>query len=477
MSSSQATYLHVRVADTIRHLIEEATLKTGDKVPSVRSMSRQAGVSISTVLQAYANLEADGVVVAKPQSGYFVSSTAASHVRVPDRIVFSEVKPAPAPAFNLWASIYESATNDDIMPLGLANPKSELLPVKGLARAVRQVLNESPERCTQYSFPPGEIELRRQIAAQYYLRNQDVHPDDIVITSGCTESILLSLKATAQPGDVIAVESPMYFVLLRIVKSLGMTLVEIESDPVTGMSIEALARAVASIKISAVICIPNFSNPNGTLMPDEKKQRLVDLLEANDIPLIEDDIYADLYFGDNRPSSCRDFAHAGTVLSCSSFSKTLAPGYRIGWVLPGRYRDQVIQHKRLTSAATTTLSQLAIAQFIQSGAYQRHLRVLRQTFKQQIFKLRETIACYFPEGTRISDPKGGFVLWVQLPSQIDTRLLAERAMQEKISIVPGSMFSASDQYSNFLRLCTGFIWSEAAEQGVKRLGEMIEEMM
>jgi len=473
--ANQAPYLHVRLADTIRHLIEESTLKAGDKVPSVRSMSRQAGVSISTVLQAYANLEADGVVVARPQSGYFVSPMAASNIRLPDRIVFSELKPKPAPAFNLWGSIYESAGNDDILPLGLANTRSELLPVKGLARAVRQVLNQSADHCTQYSFPPGEIELRRQIAAQYYLRNQEVHPDDIVITSGCTESVLLSLKATASPGDVIAVESPMYFVLLRIVKSLGMTLLEIESDPVTGMSIEALQRAIDTVRVAAVICIPNFSNPSGTLMPDTNKRQLVSLLEQHDVPLIEDDLYADLYFGDARPSSCHDFAHKGTVLSCSSFSKTLAPGYRIGWILPGRYREQVIQHKRLTSAATTTLSQLAIAQFIQSGAYQRHVRILRQTFKQQIFQLREAIARYFPEGTRISDPRGGFVLWVQLPGEIDTGQLTERAMQEKISIVPGLMFSATKRYSNFLRLCAGFTWSEAAEQGVKRLGELIRE--
>ena len=165
------------------------------------------------------------------------------------------------------------------------------------------------------------------------------------------------------------------------------------------------------------------------------------------------------------------------ILSCSSFSKTLAPGYRIGWVLPGKYREQIIQHKRLTSAATTTLSQLAIAQFMQSGAYQRHLRVLRQTFKQQVFILRETIARYFPQGTRISDPKGGFVLWVQLPKALDTNLLAERAIQESISIVPGRLFSASGQYTNFLRLCTGFLWSDEAEQGVRRLGEMIEEAL
>jgi len=476
MTLQQAQYLHAKVADQIKHLIEESILKAGDKVPSVRSMAKQSEVSVSTVLQAYANLEADGIVYARPQSGYFVSDLAGNNIKIPKRICCPELTPKPALAFNVWGSIYESATNEDILPLGLANPKPELLPVSGLNRSVRHVMSEKPDLGVQYSFPPGELDLRRQISAQYYMRNQDVSPDDIVITSGCTESVLLSLKAVAIPGAVIAVESPIYFVLLRIVKSLGMSVIEIESDPHTGMSVEALERAVNSIAISAVICIPNFSNPSGTLMPDEKKQRLVDLLGDKGIPLIEDDLYSELYFGDTRPATCRDFGDSEMILSCNSFSKTLAPGFRIGWVLPGKYKNAVIQHKRLTSAATGTLPQLAIAHFIQTGAYQRHLRKLRQTFKQQTYTLRQSIARHFPADTRISHPEGGFVLWVQLPFKLDTLALAERAMQEKISIAPGMMFSVSDQYSHFLRLCTGFLWSDVAEQGVKRLGEMIAEM-
>jgi DNA-binding transcriptional MocR family regulator len=476
MKAQHARYLHVKVADQIKHLIEQSILKSGDKMPSVRNMARQSQVSVSTVLQAYAQLEADGIVHARPQSGYFVSELAGNNIQIPDRICCPALTPRPALAFNVWGAIYESATNEDIMPLGLANPKAELLPVRGLNRSVRHVLTEHPEASVQYSFPPGEVALRRQISAQYYLRNQDVSPDDIIITSGCTESILLSLKAVANHGDVIAVESPIYFVLLRIVKSLGMSVIEIESDPHTGMSVELLERAINSIHISAVICIPNYSNPSGTLMSDEKKQRLVDLLESKAIPLIEDDIYSELYFGDSRPSMCRDFSSSDTILSCSSFSKTLAPGYRIGWVLPGKFKQQLIKHKRLTSAATGTLAQLAIAHYMQIGAYQRHLRKLRQTYKQQLYTLRQSIALHFPVGTCISDPAGGFVLWVQLPFKLDTLRLAERAMQEKISIAPGMMFSVSEQYTYFLRLCAGFIWTDAADLAVRRLGEMIREM-
>ncbi|MEE9447245.1 MAG: PLP-dependent aminotransferase family protein [Arenicellales bacterium] len=476
MNNPQPRYLHAKVADKIKHMIETSILKAGDKLPSVRVMAKEAEVSISTVLQAYANLESDRLIYAKPQSGYFVSELAVKNIDIPDRIHCSTLTPKPALAFNVWGAIYESATNDDILPLGLANPKPELLPVSGLSRSVRHVLSENPDTSVQYSFPPGELALRRQIAAQYYMRNQEVDIDDIIITSGCTEAILLSLRAVAKHGDVIAVESPVYFVLLRIVKSLGMTVIEIESDPSTGMSVDALERATASIEITAVICIPNFSNPNGTLMPDTKKKRLVALLNEKNIPLIEDDIYSELYFGEHKPSNCRDFDSTGNVLTCSSFSKTIAPGYRIGWVIPGKHREMIIQHKRLTSAATSTLPQLAIAHFLQTGAYQRHLKKMRQTFKEQLYIMRQSIARHFPKGTRISDPKGSFVLWIQLPMKIDTLVLAERAMNEKISIGPGMMFSVSNQYSNFLRLCTGYLWTDEAEQGVKRLAEIIQEM-
>ncbi len=475
MPRQQAQYLHTRVADQVKHLIEESIISVGDKVPSVREMSKQADVSISTVLKAYETLEADGIIVAKPQSGYFVSASAEHNIQIPDRIYFDDAQPRPALAFNVWGAIYESANKKDILPLGLANINAELLPVNGLNRSIRQVLNDQPEASIEYSFPPGELALRRQIAALYFRRNQDISPEEIVITTGCTEAILLSLKAVAKPGDVIAVESPIYFVLLRIVKSLGMTVIEVESDPETGMSVEALERVCKTIEIRAVICIPNFSNPNGTLMTDEKKIRLLELLRRKNVPLIEDDIYGELYFGDTRPLNCRDFNESGDVLTCGSFSKTLAPGFRIGWVLPGKHLKEVISQKRLTSAATNTLAQLSIAHFLRTGAYQRHLKKLRQTFKQQIYTMRQSIARHFPADTRISDPKGGFVLWVQLPYKVDTLALAERAMGEKISIAPGMMFSVSDQYSQFIRLCSGFMWSDEAEQGVKRLGEMIME--
>lgn len=292
---------------------------------------------------------------------------------------------------------------------------------------------------------------------------------------------MISLKAVAKTGDVIAVESPVYFVILRIIQSLGMTVLEIESDPETGMSVDSLERALASIHVKAVVAVPNFSNPTGALMTDEKKLQLVHLLAERDIPLIEDDIYGELYAGRHRPTNCREFVAdnelGGQVITCSSFSKTLAPGYRVGWVIPGeKYYERVTRQKRLTSASTGTLPQLAIAEFMQSGSYERHLRQLRIACQQQTAQMRTCIAQSFPPGTRISNPKGGFVLWVQLPGELDTLKLAERAMQEKISLAPGEMFSVTDKYRSFLRFCAGAPWSERTEQAIIRVAELITEM-
>ena len=422
--------LHVGVAELIKAMIESGQLNVGDKIPSLRKMSQQAKVSISTAIQAYANLEDQAVIESRPKSGYYVTAQSASAIELPDRIQPGH-KTNATKSFNVWGSIYESVHKPEIVPLGLANPSADLLPTKALNRSIRKVLNEQAERTLEYSFPPGELALRQQIANHYTRLNQYISPDDIVITNGATEALMISLKAVAKAGDVIAVESPVYFVILRIIQSLGMTVLEIESDPKTGISVESLEKAIQSINITAVIVIPNFSNPSGALMPDEKKQCLVNLLDEKQITLIEDDVYGELYFGPHRPSNCREFSNNGKVMLCSSFSKSIAPGYRIGWVIPGQFRERVFRQKRLSSAATGTLSQLAIADFIQAGTFNRHMRKLRLTYRDQLIQMRTAIAATMPKGTRITNPVGGFILWAQLPGKVDTLKLAEAALQTK----------------------------------------------
>lgn len=463
--------LYDQVGRLVRSMIDEGSLQPGEKVPSLRNMSRQLKVSITTVLQAYSRLEDEGIIESRPQSGYFVTPRAAVAIPAPRRSR-SQRAPRRVKLGETVQSMFSLANRDDIVPLGVANPSAELLPIRTLTRLARETAGRFPRQSVNYCFPPGDEALRREIAIRCTSMGGAVSPDDVVITTGATEALMTSLSAVAQPGDVVAVESPAYFMLLQIIESLGMLALEIATDPVTGMSLEDLQKAVDQIDVKAVICNANFHNPTGSLMPDDNKRRLVAMLSERDIPLIEDDIYGDLYFTDERPRTIQSFDTAGRVLLCSSFSKTVAPGYRIGWVLAGEYQHKVIDRKQLTSAATASLPQMVMAEFLHTGGYDRNLAALRRHYGEQVRRMRAAVAEYFPRGTRVSEPKGGFVLWVELPAGTDTWELFQRAIEQSISVTPGALFSASGKYRNHLRLCAGHPWDERIENAVKTVGEL-----
>jgi DNA-binding transcriptional MocR family regulator len=328
-----------------------------------------------------------------------------------------------------------------------------------------------------YCFPPGDEELRHEIARRYMDLGLSVDPASVVITSGCSEALALSLQTVTRRGDIVAVESPTYFSVLRLIERMGLLAVEIDSDPETGLCLDALEAAIETMEIKAVVAVLNFSNPLGSVMPDAGKRRLVAMLEQANIALIEDDIYGDLHFGEQRPAIAKSFDQKGLVLTCSSFSKTIAPGYRIGWVIADRYRDDLIEWKQATSSAMCSLPQIAMADYLRSGAYERHLVRLRSAYRSQVEKMRFMLARTLPAGTRITNPQGGFVLWVELPRGIDALELVNRALQEKISLTPGMMFSATRKFRNFVRINCGHPWDAQIEKAVEQLGELVRQMM
>lgn len=466
--------LYDRVASILIGQIEDGTLVVGARVPSLRKMSGRLNVSISTVMQAYMNLEDRGFIRSRPQSGYYVCQRHERDVSVPQKSK-PRGKPRKVQLANTVETIFGYANRPGIVRLGVANPGTDLLPVKALTRALRKISAAHLEDAVDYCMPPGEIGLRRQIAFRSADIDTMIDADDIVITNGATEALVVSLQAVAKPGDVVAVESPAYFSVLQTIQTLGMLALEIPTDSETGLCLDSLRDAIDENDVKAVVAVPNFHNPTGALMPDDVKRDLVDLLNERNIPLIEDDVYGDLYFGERRPRTCQAFDSKGLVLTCSSFSKTLAPGYRVGWIIPGRFRSEVMQRKQLLSSGSAGITQLAVAEFLRSGGYDRHLIQLRRRYREQLMRLRESVAEYFPDGTRITRPQGGFVLWIQLPRGVDSIELYENALQHKIGVTPGSLFSTTGKYKNFIRLCAGHPWSDAMEQGVATLGRLVHE--
>ncbi len=286
------------------------------------------------------------------------------------------------------------------------------------------------------------------------------------------EALNLCLRAVANAGDIIAIESPAFYGTLQIIESLGMRALEISTDPRDGVILGALDSAIRRQKVRACLFVTNFSNPLGSCMPDARKKELVELLARREIPLIEDDIYGDLYFSGVRPRTAKAYDKKGLVLLCSSFSKTLAPGYRVGWTSPGRFRPQVESLKFTSSMATATPPQMAIADFLQSGGYDRYLRKIRRILMTQVQQMSNAVGRYFPTGTKVTRPQGGYVLWIELPRSADALELHRRALEQKISIAPGPIFSAKQKYKNFIRLSCGLPWSERIDRAVQTLADL-----
>ena len=465
----QDAYLYEQAADRIATLIDRGTLRPGERVPSVRKLSAQLRISISTVLQAYFLLEDRGFIEARPQSGFYV------------KLRPRDLPPEPKPSnpslsatevgvAELLAKVFEAARNPDFVPLATAIPSPDLLPTKPLNRLMAWVARHRGEQGVNYDFPPGNEALRRQVARRSLDWGCSLSPDDIVTTCGTMEALNLCLRAVAKPGDTIAIESPTFYGILQA--SLGMRALEIPTHPRDGIDLNALEQAIKKNKVKACLLIPNFNNPLGCCMPDNNKKQLVEMLGRREIPLIEDDIYGDIYFGAARPKTAKAFDKEGLVLLCSSFSKTIAPGYRVGWTAPGRFKAQVEHLKSMNTIATATLPQMAVARFLESGGYDRHLRKLRKALATQVQRVTLAVRQYFPEGTRITRPAGGFVLWVELPKSVDSLELYRKALEKKISIAPGPIFSAKQKYQNFIRLSCGQAWSDSLEQALKTLGRL-----
>jgi DNA-binding transcriptional MocR family regulator len=475
VSRSEDTFLYRQVIDLINENIDTGALRPGDRLPSLRRMSHTAGVSIPTVRQAYIELERQRRVESRPQSGFYVRHIPANDIVRPTPSFDGD--PAPLACRTLMERVYNGINNPELVPLGIANPTMAKPAAKALHRAMKRVMARAEERSIGYASTLGEAALRRQIAYHYLdTTGVQVDPQHIGITNGGQEALLLALKAVASEGDVIAVETPTYHGLLELIDSLGMLAIEVETCPEEGVTISELERTLQTHDIKACMFSTTLSNPLGVTMPEHERRRLVEVLERYDTVLIEDDVYGDLRFDGVRPVPAQFLADGKRIITCGSFSKTAAPGYRIGWVVTDTYIDRIRHLKRAFSCASGLLQQLTLAEFLASGDYSRHLKALRPVLKQNAERMAALVAEYFPADTRISKPVGGSVLWLELPGTVDAEALFDEAIEAGISITPGHIFSPCTCYTNFLRLSYGHPWSGRTDDAMRWLGERVTEI-
>jgi DNA-binding transcriptional MocR family regulator len=473
--SSEEPLLYERVARMVEAQIANGTLRGNERIPSVRSMSRTAKVSISTVVQAYLHLENVGLIEARPQSGFYVRLPQRANVPAPRPKVSRSRRPVSV-ATETLDTCREALARPDILQLNGAFTSPSLYPNQRLNNLIREVLRDHPAHAGECLLPPGHEELRRQVAKRMSFGGAPADPSHVVITGGAMDAITLSLQVLCKAGDTVLVESPTYFGLLQVVEYLGLKVVEVPNHTTTGIDVDAVRNIARTTKLAAAVLMPNFNNPTGSVTPDEAKREIVSILNALEVPIIEDDIYGDLHYGNVRPNSLRAYDEAGLVISCGSVSKTIALGYRIGWAVTPTFHTEIARAKFFSSVASPTLQQLVLARYYASGGYDRYLRRVRTTLASNSQSAVDAIVRYFPTGTRVARPSGGIVLWVELPVGVDGAELFRTALASRIGIAPGLVFSAKADYRNYIRISCGMLWTPTIERAIEKLGRLVAGM-
>jgi DNA-binding transcriptional MocR family regulator len=462
-----------RLATEIADQIAAKLLQPGDRLPSIRQACRTRHLSPSTVFKAYEVLEDRGLIRAAARSGFFVAPAPSAHP--PEPAMSTPPEGAhPVEVSDLVYEILSSVRSAKIVPLGSAFPSPLLFPLDRLRKALSAGTRAHDMWSTYDDLPPGNERLRRQIGKRYLAQGLSVATDEIVLTNGALEALNLCLQAVARPGDAVVVEAPAFYAALLSLERLQLKAIEVPTHPRDGVDLDILAHVLATQKPKACWLMTNFQNPLGCSLSREKKSALVELLSRHEVPLIEDDVYAELHHGEEPPTSAKSFDRQGLVMHCSSFSKTLSPGYRVGWVAAGRFADSVRRLKLMTSLTGSVPAQATLAAYLQQGGYDRHLRQLRAALKRQKEAMIDAVIRHFPREVRLTRPEGGYFIWVDLPwDTADALAIYRRALAQQISIAPGPMFSNHGGFGNCLRLNFGHPWTPQAEQAIATLGRIV----
>jgi DNA-binding transcriptional MocR family regulator len=467
--------LYQKVADEIRTAIRDEIYQVGDKLPGIRSYAKQRHISVSTAIAAYHVLEDQGVIESLSKSGFYVRPQSNNVIELPQ--VSSKVsQPKAVGSQQMTLQLVNNASQPGMVGLGAAVPDKSFLPVKLMSRYLTHVHKHHLDSVISYDKPAGLMPLRQQIAKRMVAQGCQLNPEDTVITNGCQEAVYLALRSCTQPGDIVAVESPTYYGLLQILESLSLKSLEIPTDPLNGISVEALELALEQWPIKACVIVASFGNPLGACLAEDKKQQLANLARDKNLMLIEDDVYGELCHQASRPIPLKSFDLDDNVIYCSSFSKTLSPGVRVGWVASHAKAQRLEYLKYVLNFSSANPGQLAIAQILESGQYDRYLRQVRQQYANATQRLINKLFQLFPTGTRITQPKGGFVVWLELPEKIDTVVLANNLLDHNISIAPGSMFTNGQKFSNCIRLSAACKWNDEVELALVKMAEMIARM-
>lgn len=463
-------YKSEQLAQQLRHLIENGTLKAHEKLPSLREQVQLSGFSLITVMNAYQELESRGMIYAREKSGYYVAQTIVESDSERSYIVSLN---KPVEINSLVFKYLKSIQNQNVMPFGSAFPSQDVVFSKKLTQIMGQISRNKKSYDAVDNLPPGNLALRKLIAQRYCMQGIPTEPDDIVITSGCMDALNLSLQAIAKSGDYIVLQQNIFYGALQAAERLGLKVVTLPEHPQEGFDLEAFEHILKTYPVKICWLMLNSHNPIGFTVSDDVKQKISILLHQYNVHLIEDDVYEEMYFGNKKPLSMKYFDQKNMVLHCSSFSKTLGAAFRVGWVHAGIY-SQNIQHLQLMSTiSVNTLLQNALVEFISNYHYEKHLRVLRKSLQQHKLQFYRYLESRLPTGCKLQYHPSGYFLWLKLPDHLNSMLIYQQLIQQNIGVAPGQLFNVSEQKSQCIRLNCSFAWNEQIQQAVDTLLNII----
>jgi DNA-binding transcriptional MocR family regulator len=460
-----------QLVEQLKRQIQSGIWAAGDRLPSLRKQSEHSGMSLMTVLHAYQLLESQGWIVSHSRSGYRVAPKMKEVEQAPVPLAVSPTEHVDINEFIF--DVLQASKNKTMVNFGFAYPDPSLYPRYHVNRALAAAAKNMPASSSFDNLPPGNEQLRTIIAKRYAAKGVGIAPDEIVITAGALEALNLSLQAVTRPGDWVVVESPTFYGALQSIERLGLKVLSVRTDPTNGIDLDSLERAFQTHDVKACWLMSNHQNPLGFTLTNDKKKQLVELLQRFNVALIEDDVYGELYEGDESILPARAFDDSGNTMLCSSFSKSLIAGLRIGWVAAGRNALQIQKLQFMSTLATSAPIQLALVNYLSSRNYETHLKQLRKRLSERKRKLVQLLDSLLPSDVKVINQSGGYFIWLELPTHINTMVIYEALLQHNISIAPGKMFALGDQYDHCIRLNASFEMEARYKNAIERLAETI----
>lgn len=464
------TYKFEMFTSAIEKNIRDGIYKPGQKLPSVRSLKQQFQTSVSTIQNGYEHLIILGLVVSIPKSGYYVSAYQPQKKQPP-----SQKNPVIRDAvFEKNIDLITSSRDKKkIIEFNVATPGDLIISQKLLLRTMQQVIREHGVSLLRYYPPSGSDELKSNIIKHAAGHQTRIDQQELLITDGALQSLLIALATVCNAGDVIAVESPCVFSVLEVIRVLQLKVIEVPLDPVNGFDVFFFKKACQKNKVKAAIITPNFHNPTGTLLSDEIKKEIVGIIQQHEIAVIENDIYGDLNFSGKRPTTLRSFDDSGSVITYTSYAKSLAPGIRLGWLAAGKFLQRAEQIRFCMGNTVSPVYQETVNRLLSTNSYERHIRAFRTQLAKNASLSINLLSKHFPENISVIPPSGGYNLWVKMPDSTDMNDFYKQCEKIGVKFTPGYTFSFSPMYSHHFRIVFADKYSTSKIKALEKIGKLI----